>query len=86
MPTQDSADLSQILRAVQALAPHIEAATDTMESERRLPEVLAQALMQAGVFRMGVPQAYGGGQLDPLAQVRVWRNCRVLTVQSAGCR
>ena len=71
MPTQDSADLDHILRAVHALAPHIEAATDSMESERHLPEALAQALMEAGVFRMGVPRAYGGGQLDPMAQVRV---------------
>ena len=43
MPTQDSTDLDQILRAVHALAPHIEAATDTMEAERCLPEALAQA-------------------------------------------
>src|SRR5213594_2230819 len=31
----------------------------------------AQALMEAGVFRMGVPRVYGGGEFDPMSQVRV---------------
>ena len=32
---------------------------------------LAHRLMEAGVFRMGTPRAYGGGELDPMSQVRV---------------
>lgn len=42
-----------------------------MEAERRLPPALARALMEAGVFRMGVPRVYGGTELDPMSQVRV---------------
>lgn len=61
----------EILAAVHALEPDIRAAADTMEAERRLPTPLARALAEAGVFRMGVPRAYGGTELDPMAQVRV---------------
>jgi alkylation response protein AidB-like acyl-CoA dehydrogenase len=43
--------------AVRALEPRIREAADTMEAERRLPPALARALMEAGVFRMGVPSA-----------------------------
>ena len=42
-----------------------------MEAERRLPPDLARALMEAGVFRMGVPRAYDGVEFDPMSQVRI---------------
>src|SRR5260370_26750577 len=57
--------------AVRALEPRIREAAGAMEAERRLPPALARALMEAGVFRMGVPSAYGGTELDPMSQVRV---------------
>jgi alkylation response protein AidB-like acyl-CoA dehydrogenase len=60
-----------VLAAVRALEPRIREAADTMEAERRLPPALARALMEAGVFRMGVPRVYGGTELDPMSQVRV---------------
>ena len=71
MQTEDTADLTLVLHAVQALAQQIRDSADTMESERRLPPPLARALMEAGVFRMGAPRACGGGELDPMSQVRV---------------
>ena len=66
-----SAATEEILRAVRALEPEIRAAADAIETERRLPDKLAHALMHAGVFRMGVPHVYGGPELDPMGQVRV---------------
>jgi alkylation response protein AidB-like acyl-CoA dehydrogenase len=60
-----------ILEAVSALEPEIRAASSTIESERQLPLTLAHRLMEAGVFRMGVPRAYNGYEIDPLGQVRV---------------
>jgi alkylation response protein AidB-like acyl-CoA dehydrogenase len=62
---------SDVLAAARALEPQIRAAAESMEIERRLPPPLARALMEAGVFRMGVPRVYGGSELDPMAQVRV---------------
>jgi len=62
---------STVLEAVIALEPQIRAASGAIEDNRSLPPALAHKLMQAGVFRMGVPRANGGPELDPMAQVRV---------------
>jgi indole-3-acetate monooxygenase len=62
---------STVLESVKALEPQIRAAKDAIEEQRCLPPALARRLMEAGVFRMGVPRVYGGPELDPMAQVRV---------------
>jgi indole-3-acetate monooxygenase len=61
----------EILDKVRALEPQIRAASATIEAERRLPPALARGLMEAGVFRMGVPRDYDGFEIDPMGQVRV---------------
>lgn len=61
----------QVLAAATALEPHIKAAVDTMETERRLAPSLVQAMKEAGIFRMAVARVYGGLELPPAAQVRV---------------
>ena len=61
----------EILDKVRALEPQIRAASATIEAERRLPPPLARSLMEAGVFRMGVPRDYDGFEIDPMGQVRV---------------
>ncbi len=66
-----SGPTEEILAAVRALEPEIRQAAEQIEAERRLPDKLALRLMHAGVFRMGVPRAYGGPELDPMGQVRV---------------
>ena len=60
-----------VLAAVQSMEPLIRNTRDQMETERRMPMPLVRAMMEAGVFRMAVPRAYGGGELDPITQVRV---------------
>jgi indole-3-acetate monooxygenase len=70
-PQQTSSATEEILSAVKALEPDIRLAADVIESERHLPDDLAHVLMQAGIFRMGVPRAYGGPEVDPMGQVRV---------------
>jgi indole-3-acetate monooxygenase len=68
---QPPAGVQNILSAVRALEPDIKQAAEAIETERRLPSALARNLMEAGVFRMGVPRAYGGPEVDPMGQVRV---------------
>ncbi len=60
-----------ILEKVHALEPEIRAASPAIETERRLPPALARSLMEAGIFRMGVPREYNGFEIDPMGQVRV---------------
>ncbi|HVA69299.1 MAG TPA: acyl-CoA dehydrogenase family protein [Candidatus Binataceae bacterium] len=59
------------LAAAIALKPAIIAARDEMERERRLPMHLVDALKAAGVFRMTMPRAWGGTELDPISQLRI---------------
>ncbi len=47
------------------LAPMIEAAAPRIEAERALPEEVVAALHQAGLFRLLLPRAYGGAEVDP---------------------
>jgi alkylation response protein AidB-like acyl-CoA dehydrogenase len=61
----------EILAAVRAMEPAIQTARDRIEAQRRLPPELLRTIMEAGVFRMAVPRVYGGGEFDPMTQVRV---------------
>ncbi|WP_310496139.1 acyl-CoA dehydrogenase family protein [Sandarakinorhabdus sp.] len=47
------------------LAPIIAARAADTESQRRLPADLAAMIAEAGLFRMLVPKAYGGGEVTP---------------------
>ena len=60
-----------ILKNVCALESRICESSGAIEAGRQLPPDLARELMEAQVFRMGVPRAYGGPELNPMAQVRV---------------
>jgi indole-3-acetate monooxygenase len=71
VPDHLSPSATEIFAAVSALESQIREAAPTIEAERRLPPMLAQELMRAGIFRMGVPRAYGGPELDPMSQVRI---------------
>lgn len=64
-------DAESILNAAVALAPLIRDCREEMERERRLPLRLVAAMKQAGVFRMAMPRAWGGPELDPWSQMRV---------------
>lgn len=64
-------DESPILQAAIALAPEIAAAGDAIEQARRIPSHIAQAMQDAGIFGMVMPRAWGGPELDLLAQLRV---------------
>ena len=71
MAISESMTGATILDAARALAPQIRAAADEIERERRLPLPLVQAMKEAGIFRMPMPKAWGGPEVDPLTQVRI---------------
>ncbi len=64
-------DAEATLKAAVALRPSIVAARDHIEQQRCLPPQLVRELKAAGVFRMTMPRAWGGSELDPAAQLRV---------------
>jgi len=71
MTTIEIATRDQLLAAAEALAPHIEEHRDQLEQDRRLPAALVAALTEAGIFRLYVPAALGGLEVDPGTLVRV---------------
>jgi alkylation response protein AidB-like acyl-CoA dehydrogenase len=62
---------TDILTAVEELAPTIAARAEEIERARRLPPDLVDRLRAAGCFRMLVPRSHGGAELDLTALLRV---------------
>src|SRR5271156_5144457 len=62
---------SPVLHAAIGLTEQIRAASNEIEAGRRIPQSIAAAMKQAGIFRMAMPRAWGGPELDPLTQIRV---------------
>lgn len=60
-----------LITAVRALRPMVTAAAAEIESGRRLPLEIVEAMKGAGVFRMPMPSEWGGPEIDPLTQIEV---------------
>ena len=60
---------TDLLAAARALAALVQESLPIMESKNRLPLPLVTALRELGAFRLAVPRAYGGLELDPMTQV-----------------
>jgi alkylation response protein AidB-like acyl-CoA dehydrogenase len=80
------------LERARRLAPQIAASADEIERGRRLPGALVAALHEAGMFRLLLPRALDGSELDPATFVRVTETLgRVdastawVVCQTAGC-
>ena len=71
MAVSESVTGNEILEAARTLAPQIRAAAQEIEQGRRLPLSLVQAMKDAGIFRMPMPRAWGGPEVDPLTQIRI---------------
>ena len=64
-------DLKQTLAKVDQLAPRISALGAVAEDERRLPETLVREMLDAGLFQILQPAAFGGLELDMRDALRV---------------
>ena len=73
------------LDRVRALASLIEASADQGERDRRLPEPLVDALLEAELFRLLLPRSLDGGELDPAMFVRVLEAVSRLDASTAWC-
>jgi alkylation response protein AidB-like acyl-CoA dehydrogenase len=57
--------------AARAMAPLVEANRDRIDTERRLPAEVVEAMAGTGIMRAAVPPEMGGPAYDPATQVRV---------------
>ena len=64
-------DAQPLVQAAAALQPALRDYHDEIEREQRLPETLVEQLRAAGFYKMVIPRALGGLQVDPLTYLRV---------------
>jgi indole-3-acetate monooxygenase len=64
-PESDPAAAPQATAAPQALLDEIRERADAIEADRRMPADLARRMARAGMFRLLVPECYGGAQVHP---------------------
>jgi len=57
-------------KAIHTLLPRIRERREEIESARQLPRDLVAELSATGIFRLGVPKALGGDEVDPLDLMR----------------
>ncbi|WCB93338.1 Flavin-dependent monooxygenase, oxygenase subunit HsaA [Baekduia alba] len=61
----------QILANAIALGPFVRKNVEEIEGARTLTAPMVKAMHDAGIFRMSMPSAWGGPELDPLRQFEV---------------
>jgi alkylation response protein AidB-like acyl-CoA dehydrogenase len=76
---------ADIITAVRALAPEIQARGDEIAALRRLPLDLVTKLKAAGVFRMAMPKAWGGPEMTPREQCEVYEVLGAADASVAWC-
>jgi indole-3-acetate monooxygenase len=76
---------TRTLEAARELGPKIRAAADEIERGRRLPMHLVREMQRAGMFRMAMPRAWGGPELDILTQVRVIEALSMIDASAGWC-
>ncbi|HEV2336073.1 MAG TPA: acyl-CoA dehydrogenase family protein [Stellaceae bacterium] len=74
-----------ILDIARSFRPRILAQRDLVEASRRLPEDLARDLASAGLFRIFLPQAYGGLDLTPMEGIAVFEELARADASVAWC-
>ena len=64
-------DSQPLVQAAAAMRPMLRDCHEEIEREQRLPTALVAQLRAAGFYRMVIPRALGGLQVDPLTYLRV---------------
>ncbi len=64
-------DAQPLVQAAAAMRPLLRTHQAEIEREQRIPKSLVEQLRAAGFYRMVIPRALGGEQVDPLTFLRV---------------
>jgi alkylation response protein AidB-like acyl-CoA dehydrogenase len=62
-------NVSDPVSRARALTDLVRECADEAERERRLPQRLAQAMAEAGLYRIAAPKSVGGAECDPATQI-----------------
>ncbi|HZU91905.1 MAG TPA: acyl-CoA dehydrogenase family protein, partial [Stellaceae bacterium] len=73
------------LARARALAPQIAAAAAEIERRREVPPEIADALIEAGFYRLLLPRSLGGAELPPAAYVPVIEEIAKADASTAWC-
>src|SRR5262245_24745497 len=76
---------TKLMDSAKAFRPRILAERDRIEADRRLPEDLARELAGAGFFRIFLPSAYGGLDLDPMEGMEIFEELARADASVAWC-
>jgi alkylation response protein AidB-like acyl-CoA dehydrogenase len=74
-----------ILANARSLFPTIRKAQKAIDTGRRLPSPLVDALSEAGVFRIAMPGAWGGPEMSPLDQIELMEILAYADPSTAWC-
>ncbi|HVC52614.1 MAG TPA: acyl-CoA dehydrogenase family protein [Stellaceae bacterium] len=66
----DEIDAQPVVKAAAALRPVLRTFREAIERDQRLPQALVEQLHAAGCYRMVIPRALGGLEVDPLTYLR----------------
>jgi len=80
----DSLDADH-LQSVRELAPAIASAADEIERMRDIPDALFDRLIERDMFRLLLPRAYGGAELDPLQYMCILEEVAKSDASTAWC-
>jgi alkylation response protein AidB-like acyl-CoA dehydrogenase len=69
--SESATDRESVLEAVRELAPELTERAGEAEALRTLPDDLVAKMKRAGLFRLALPRALGGRELDPTTIVEV---------------
>jgi alkylation response protein AidB-like acyl-CoA dehydrogenase len=58
-----------VVEVARQLQPLVREHADEAERARRLSPPVLEAMAHAGLFRMGAPAVYGGGEVDPVSMI-----------------
>jgi alkylation response protein AidB-like acyl-CoA dehydrogenase len=81
----DAATGGAFREIARSFRPRILAERDRIEASRRLPDDLARDLARAGLFRIYLPEAYGGLDLVPMAALEVFEELARADASVAWC-
>ena len=82
LPT--NVDAQPLVQAAVALHPALRKYHEEIEREQRMPSALFEQLREAGFYKMVIPRALGGLQVDPLTYYVSSRRWPRVSARSAG--